>query len=74
MEKIKKNLREIRIKRLINLAKELEHFKSITNYETWDTIELERLIYSVEMKLLKRFSDLSIYSLEKNIISITIYK
>ena len=73
MENTKKSIRETRIKRFIILAKELEHFISIEANQYCTTILVEKLIYSVEMKLLKRFNDVMICTAKENIITITIY-
>ena len=73
MENTKKSIKETRIKRLIILSKELQHFISIETKQMCTEIVVKQLIYSVEMKLLKRFNDVMICTAKENIITITIY-
>jgi len=73
MENTKKSIKETRIKRLIILSKELQHFISIETNQMCTEISVKQLIYSVEMKLIKRFNDVMICTTQKDIITITIY-
>ena len=86
MEKSIEKLKEKRKQQFINLSKELEHFYSYESNEMYDCIVIKRMIYSVEMKILRIFKDIMISShisshtdpSDKNsvetLISITIYK